>query len=66
MLLETYPVGDPPAPAPSVAAWVRQPEFRRLRVAEINVIEGLHDVLLRHSLALAYSDYQEGVNPESS
>lgn len=64
VLLDTYPVGDPPEPAPSVAAWVRRPEFRRLRVAEFNIIEGLHDVLLPLP-GLAYSEYQEGVEPGS-
>ncbi len=64
VLLDTYPVGDSLERAPSVAAWVRRPEFRRLRVAEFNVIEGLHDVLLALP-GLAYSEYQEGVEPGS-
>ena len=30
----------PPAPAPSIADWVERAEIRRLRIAEINRIEG--------------------------
>src|SRR5262245_28633959 len=33
VLLETFPVGTPPAPARSVADWVRTAEARSLRVA---------------------------------
>lgn len=62
VLLETYPVGDPPQPASSIAALVRRPEFRGLRVAEFNIIEGLHDVLLALP-GLAYSEFREGVEP---
>ncbi|SIO62683.1 Methyltransferase domain-containing protein [Singulisphaera sp. GP187] len=62
VLLETYPTGDPPTSAASVAAWVRRAEAQRLRVAEINQIEGLHDVL-RRLPGLAYSEYQEGAEP---
>jgi SAM-dependent methyltransferase len=59
VLLRTYPVGSPPAPARSVGEWVRHPETRRLRVAEINRIDGLHAVLeaLPH---LATSDFTPG------
>jgi len=45
VLLETYPVGTPPAPARSVVEWARHPGARALRVAEINLIEGLHAAL---------------------
>ncbi|WP_406696391.1 methyltransferase domain-containing protein [Singulisphaera sp. Ch08] len=62
VLLATYPVGDPSKLASSVAAWVRRPECQPLRLAEINQIEGLHDVL-RALPGLAYSEYQEGVEP---
>jgi SAM-dependent methyltransferase len=59
VLLQTYAVGSPAAPPRSVAAWVRHPEARALRVAEINRIDGLHAVLqaLPH---LAASDYSTG------
>lgn len=64
VLLETYPTAGAAelSPFPSVAAWVRHPEFRRLRVAEFNVIEGLHDVLCTLP-DLAYSEFQVGVEP---
>jgi SAM-dependent methyltransferase len=62
VLLRTFPVGDPPALAPSVAEWVLAPAIRSLRVAEVNTIEGLHDRLLRLP-ALAWSDYQPGAAP---
>ncbi len=42
-VLALYPVGYPPAPAPSLARWVEYPEIQALRVAEINRIDGLHD-----------------------
>jgi SAM-dependent methyltransferase len=61
-LLDAYPVGDPPAPAPSIAAWDGHPEARALRVAEINVIEGLYDPL-RRLPGLAFSEYREGATP---
>jgi SAM-dependent methyltransferase len=43
---------------------VRQPEARALRVAELNMIEGLHQQLgrLPH---LAYSEYRENAEPGS-
>jgi SAM-dependent methyltransferase len=56
-LLEEYPVGTPSRPARSVAAWVRQTEARALRVAEINLIEGLH-AALRRLPGHAYSEFR--------
>jgi SAM-dependent methyltransferase len=61
-VLDAYPIGDPPAPAASVAAWVLSAEARALRIAEINVIEGLHSQL-RKLPGLSYSEYGEGVTP---
>ena len=46
-LLSLYPVGNPPAPARSLARWVEHPEIRSLRIAEINRIDGLHEQLVR-------------------
>jgi SAM-dependent methyltransferase len=62
VLLQTYPVGTPPRPARSVAEWVRHPEARALRVAQINRIDGLDEVLqtLPH---LASSDFTPGALP---
>jgi SAM-dependent methyltransferase len=62
VLLQTFPVGVPPSPARSINAWVQTPEARALRVAEFNIIEGLH-AKLRHLPSLAYSEFQEGVAP---
>jgi SAM-dependent methyltransferase len=46
VILQTYPVGDPPAPARSLAEWIQTTEARRLQIAEINTIEGLYEQLL--------------------
>ena len=43
VVLALYPVGDPPAPARSLADWVESPGEPALRVAEINRIDGVHD-----------------------
>jgi SAM-dependent methyltransferase len=62
VLLRTYPVGNPAAPARSLAEWVRSPQSRSLRVAEINRIEGLHEQLakLPHFQS---SDHHPGAAP---
>ncbi len=62
VLLELYPVGQPPAQARSVAEWVTTPEARALRVVEINRVEGLHEVLLTLP-GFESSDYREGASP---
>src|SRR4051794_18243243 len=62
VILETYPVGDPPSPARSLADWASSPLARSLRIAEINRIEGLHEQL--HGLPeLRLSDYEPGAAP---
>src|SRR5579875_2897239 len=61
-VLRLYPVGAPPAPAPSLARWVEYPETRALRVAEINRIDGLHECL-RRLPHFAASDYRTGAAP---
>jgi SAM-dependent methyltransferase len=61
-VLALYPVGDPPTPAPSLANWVAWPQIHGLRVAEINRIDGLHDVF-RRLPAFAASDYRPGAEP---
>ena len=58
VILECYPVGDPPAPARSLLDWVVDPQIRRLRIAEINRIDGVHEVLSRLP-GLMFSDYAE-------
>jgi SAM-dependent methyltransferase len=62
VLLDHYPVGQPPIAARSIAAWVRAPEARALRLAEVNRIEGLHDVL-RIFPHFAASDFTPGAAP---
>lgn len=62
VLLELYPIGAPPAPARSVRDWVASEQIRRLRIAEINLIEGLHDDLARLP-GHAFSDFREGGLP---
>jgi SAM-dependent methyltransferase len=61
-VLGMYPVGAPPAPAPDLAVWVERPEIRRLRVAEINRIDGF-DRVLRRLPNYAASDYNPGADP---
>jgi SAM-dependent methyltransferase len=63
-ILSLYPVGVPPAPARSLARWVEDAESRSLRVAEINRIDGLHDVLIRLP-QLSSSDFHPGAEPGS-
>ncbi len=65
VVLDLYPVGNSPGPAGSLARWVEQPEARSLRVAEINRIDGLHEMLTRLDRFEA-SDYQPGVEPGGS
>jgi SAM-dependent methyltransferase len=62
VLLDLYPVGSPPAQARSVAEWVRAPEVRALRVAEINRVEGLHEALALLP-NLAFSDFDPTASP---
>ncbi len=62
VILETYPVGAPPAPARSLAEWMRSQEAQRLRIAEINLIEGLHEQLTGLS-SFQSSDYHPGAGP---
>ncbi|QEH33082.1 hypothetical protein OJF2_15790 [Aquisphaera giovannonii] len=62
VLLETFPIGSPPAPARSLAEWVRSPEAARMRIAEINRIDGIHGAL-SHLPGFASSDYHPGAPP---
>ena len=52
----------PPCPGRSVVEWARHPEARALRIAEINLIEGLHEALCGLPGHVA-SDYREGPAP---
>ncbi len=62
VMLQMFPVGTPPAPVRSIRDWVRSAEAARLRIAEINRIEGLHDAL---SVLPGFqaSDYHPGAAP---
>lgn len=62
VLLSLYPLGDPPAPAPSLRDWVASPEARALRVAEVNEIEGLQTFLLLLP-RLSYSEFHDDAAP---
>ena len=62
VLLDLYPVGDPPRPARSVVDWTATPEARSLRVAEINRVEGLHEAL-RALPGFVTSDYHDRASP---
>jgi SAM-dependent methyltransferase len=62
IVLTLYPVGAPPAPAGSLAAWVHDPATGELRVAEINRIDGLHERLLQLP-HFSSSDYVPGSEP---
>ena len=62
VLLDLYPVGDPPRPARSVVAWAGSPEAQGLRVAEINRVEGLHEALGALP-GLVACDYRDGAPP---
>jgi SAM-dependent methyltransferase len=58
VMLELYPAGNPPAPARSIREWVDRPQSRALRIAEINLIDGLHAELSRLP-GHAYSEFLE-------
>ena len=59
VILQTFQVCNPPAPARSIHEWTRSPRIARLKLAEINRIEGLHEEL--SSLpGFKTSDYQPG------
>ena len=58
VVLDLYPVGTPPAPARSLTRWARSSAAAVLRVAEINIIEGLHESLARLP-TLAFSDFDD-------
>ncbi len=62
VVMKTYPVASPPAPARSLAEWVSHPEARALRVGEINRIDGIHDQL-GHLPHFSGSDHRPGAAP---
>jgi SAM-dependent methyltransferase len=62
VLLRLYPVGTPPTPARSLAEWVTHGAIRAIRIAEINLIDGVHDQL-RKMPGVAFSDYGTECRP---
>ncbi len=62
VLLDLYPIGNPPASARSISAWSKAPSIRALRGAEINGIGGLHAHLLRLPHFIS-TEYQPGAAP---
>ncbi len=59
VILKSFPISAPPAPARSIREWTRSPQAAQLRIAEINRIEGLHQEL--SSLpGFRASDYSPG------
>lgn len=58
VLLDVSPAGN----AKSIREWVTQPEIRSLRVAEFNIIDGIH-AYLSQLPELAYSEFHEGADP---
>jgi SAM-dependent methyltransferase len=64
-VLSLYPTGSPPAPLPSLARWVEMPEIQKLRIAEINRIDGVHDQIRRLPQS-ELSDYVPGARPGST
>jgi SAM-dependent methyltransferase len=62
VILQTFPVGEPPVPVRSLVDWARSPEALCLRIAEINIIEGLHEALAVLP-SFRSSDYHPDASP---
>lgn len=62
VVLALYPAGSPPALVASLARWAQDPRIQRLRIAEINRIEGLHEQLAGLPSFQA-SDYHPDARP---
>lgn len=62
VVLDLYPTGTPPRAASALDEWIDTSEARALQIAEINRIDGVHEVLARHP-GLAYSDFAPGTPP---
>ncbi len=62
VILQNFQVGNPPAPVRSIHEWTRSHEIARLKIAEINRIEGLHEELARLP-GFQASDYHPGARP---
>ena len=62
VILQNFQVGNPPAPVRSIHEWTRSPQIARLKIAEINRIEGLHEELACLP-GFQASDYHPGARP---
>jgi SAM-dependent methyltransferase len=62
VLLELDPTGQPPVQARSLADWVTHPQIQELRIAEINHIDGVHNVLSQLP-GFTSSDYAPNTDP---
>ncbi len=62
VILQSFEVGPPPAPVRSIHEWTRSPQIARLKIAEINRIEGLHEELAGLP-GFQASDYHFGARP---
>jgi len=62
VLLRLYPPGETSTPARSLGEWVRSPSIQRMRIAEINRIEGLHEQLAKLP-GLEFSDFHPRAEP---
>ncbi len=62
VILQNFQVGTPAAPVRSIHEWTRSPQIARLKIAEINRIEGLHKELACLP-GFQASDYHPGARP---
>jgi SAM-dependent methyltransferase len=62
VILQNFQVGNPPVPVRSIHEWTRSQEIARLKIAEINRIEGLHEELACLP-GFQASDYHPGARP---
>lgn len=62
VILQIYQVDRPPAPVRSLAAWATLPPIQRLRIAEINRIEGVHEQLAPLP-GFRPSEFEPGMRP---
>ncbi len=60
VVLDLYPVGDPPALARSLSSWAEHPEPHQLRAVEVNRIDGVHECLTKLPRFI-FSDFREDV-----
>lgn len=62
VILDVFPAATARGPARSVRDWVSTATARGLRIAEINRVDGLHEMLIRLD-SLAWSEFREDAAP---